>query len=127
VVEETLRYESPIQNLFRLATKEMEVAGTRIPTGSPVLLLVGSANRDERKFPDPDRFDIMRNTEGHIGFGFGVHFCLGAQLARLEANIALSALLKQFPRLTRTRAHLTHVESPVARGPKTLPLIATEN
>ncbi|MGH8007590.1 MAG: cytochrome P450, partial [Candidatus Binatia bacterium] len=79
VLEETLRYDGPIQNLFRLATQETEVAGTTIPAGSPVLLLVGSANHDERKFPDPGRFDMMRNTEGHVGFGFGIHFCLGAQ------------------------------------------------
>lgn len=123
VLEETLRYDGPIQNLFRQATQEMEVAGTRIPAGSPVLLLVGSANRDERKFPDPERFDIFRNTEGHVGFGFGVHFCLGAQLARLEARAALEGLLQRFPRLSRTDAAVTWVESVVARGPKVLPLV----
>lgn len=122
VVEETLRYDGPIQNLFRQAMQEVEVAGARIPVGTPVLLLLGSANHDERKFPDPDRFDIFRNTEGHVGFGFGVHFCLGAQLARLEANAALTALLEQCPRLARTEEQITRVESPVARGPKRLPL-----
>lgn len=122
VLEETLRYDGPVQNLFRQAMQEVEVAGTRIPAGSPVLLLVGSANHDERKFPDPERFDIFRNADGHVGFGFGIHFCLGAQVARLEAKAALEGLLRRFPHLSRTDAAITRVESVVVRGPKLLPL-----
>ena len=88
-VEEALRYDAPVQVLFRTATQDVELAGTRIPKGAYVAPLLGSANRDERRFPDPDRFDIDRDPQGHVGFGFGKHFCLGASLARLEARIAL--------------------------------------
>jgi cytochrome P450 len=123
VLEETLRYESPLQMLLRFTTQEVDIAGTRIPASSPVLVMLGSANHDERKFPDPERFDIKRNTEGHVGFGFGVHFCLGAQLARLEAKAALELLLERFPRLARTEAPILRVENPVIHGPKALPLV----
>jgi len=124
VVEETLRYDGPVQLLPRLSAQEMKLSGTTIPAGSVVLALLGSANDDERKFPDPDHFDITRNTEGHIGFGFGIHFCMGAQLARLEAKIVLEALFKQFPRLARKDDRVARLESLSLRGPTTLPLIA---
>lgn len=84
--------------------------------------LIGSANRDERKFPDPDRFDITRNAEGHLAFIIGIHYCLGAQLARLEAKAALTALLSRFPRLVRQGQDLPRIGSVIIRGPKTLPL-----
>jgi cytochrome P450 len=125
VVEETLRYDGPIQTLPRLAAQDVMVAGTTIPAGSMVLLLLGSANHDERKFPDPERFDIRRNTEGHVGFGFGVHFCLGAQLARLEAKVALEALLGQFPHLSCKDKQVTRAGSILVRGPRTLPLVVS--
>jgi len=125
MLEETLRYDGPIQTLFRQTTQDVELSGTKIPAGSVVLLLVGSANHDERKFPDPERFDIMRNTEGHIGFGFGIHFCLGAQLARLQAKMAVEALLERFPSLARTDAPLVRIESLSVHGPKALPLVTT--
>ena len=124
MVEEVLRYESPLQTLIRQAMQDVEIAGTKIPAGSFVLFLLGSANRDERKFPEPDRFDVTRNADGHVGFGFGIHFCLGAQLARMEGQIALRALLERYPRLSRTDAPLARVESIVLRGPKALPLVA---
>ncbi|MGH7963010.1 MAG: cytochrome P450 [Candidatus Binatia bacterium] len=126
-LEETLRYDGPIQTLFRQATQEVELSGTRIPAGSVVLLLVGSANHDERKFPEPERFDIMRNTDGHIGFGFGIHFCLGAQLARLQAKTALEALLRRFPSLMRKEEPITHIESLSVHGPKALPLVVADS
>lgn len=88
------------------------------------MVMYGSANRDEHKFPDPDRFDLMRNTEGHVGFSSGIHFCLGAQLARLEAKVALAMVLARFPHLSRTAAQVTWVESMVVRGLKALPLVA---
>lgn len=122
VVEETLRYDGSIQGLFRQATQEVELSGTRIPAGSLVMVLLGSANHDERQFPDPDRFDIMRNTDGHVGFGSGVHFCLGSMLARLEAGKALEGLLGRFAHFSCTQKHIPRIESGVFRGPKTLPL-----
>jgi cytochrome P450 len=96
-VEEMLRLESPAQQLPRRTTRALERHGTRIPEGSEVLLLWGAANRDERQFPDPDRFDVSRRPR-HLAFGHGTHFCLGANLARLEARIAFEELLARFPR-----------------------------
>jgi len=123
LVEETLRYEPPVVGLLRQATQDITLSGTTLPTGAIVMFLLGSANHDERKFPDPERFDLMRNTEGHLGFGYGIHFCLGAQLARLEAKVTLETLLGQFPRLARTDAPIPRVQSPFVRGVQTLPLV----
>lgn len=95
LVEEAVRYEGPLQMLFRSAARDTEIAGVRIPKGAIVTPLLGSANRDEHRFEDPDRFDLTRDASGHLGFGFGVHFCLGAALARLESRVALSALLPE--------------------------------
>ena len=123
LVEETLRYDSPVQMFPRLTMQEVTLSGTTVPAGVPVLAMYGSANHDERKFPDPERFDIKRDTEGHLAFSFGIHFCLGAQLARLEGKIALETLLGRFPQLSRTDDPLTRHESIVVRGPKELPLV----
>lgn len=123
LIEETLRYDAPVHGLIRQTTSEVEVAGTNIPAGTTVMLLYGSANHDERKFPNPERFDITRDTEGHLGFGFGIHFCLGAQLARLEAKVALEMLLQRFPRLARRDGPVTYMDSVLMRGPKTVPLV----
>jgi cytochrome P450 len=120
-VEEALRYDSPVQVLFRTATQDVELAGTRIPKGAYVAPLLGSANRDERQFPDPDRFDIGRSPQGHVGFGFGKHFCLGASLARLEARIALAALAPELLRLERQGPREV-VDSFLVRGPRRLEL-----
>jgi cytochrome P450 len=109
--------------VFRNTTRDAEVAGTRIPKGSMVALLIGSANRDERRFPDPDRFDLDRDAQGHIAFGFGKHFCLGASLARLEARVALEALAPHLPRLRATDGPEL-VDSFLVRGPKRLELCA---
>jgi cytochrome P450 len=94
-IEEVLRYRSPLQAVFRQTTREVTIAGRTIPRGQLVLLMLGSANRDPRHFPDPDRFDITRDPNPHIAFGHGPHFCLGAPLARLEARIALGDLLNR--------------------------------
>lgn len=126
VVEETLRYESPVQLFPRLVMHEVEIAGTTLPVGTAVLAMYASANRDERKFPDPDRFDILRNAEGHLAFGSGIHFCLGAPLARLEAKVALEELLVRFPHVRRTDEPITRVFNPFFRGLKTLPLVVGE-
>lgn len=122
MVEEALRYDSPVQFLFRSTTQDVEVAGTTIPQGSIVLPLYASANRDERKFQHPDRFDVARNTQGHLAFGLGIHFCLGAPLARLEARVAFEALIECFPDLRRTGKPIERVDSPFLRGIKRMPL-----
>ena len=120
-VEEALRFDSPIQVVFRTATQDVELAGVKIPKGAYVAPLLGSANRDERRYPDPDRFDITRNPQGHVGFGFGKHFCLGASLARLEARIALEALAPELVRLEREGPREV-VDSFLVRGPRKLAL-----
>jgi cytochrome P450 len=121
VIEETLRYAPPIQMLFRTAAQDVKFAGTRIPKGAYVVPLLGSANRDERQFPDPDRFDIGRRPQGHVGFGFGKHFCLGASLARLEARVALEALVPDLMRL-EPKGPRERVDSFLVRGPRRLEL-----
>jgi cytochrome P450 len=92
-IEEVLRYRSPLQWMFRVTRGEVELQGQRIPAGNVVLAMIGSANRDPKQFPEPDRFDIGRAPNGHVAFGQGMHFCLGAALARLEAKIALAEFL----------------------------------
>jgi cytochrome P450 len=96
-IEEVLRYRSPFQWLMRTPTRDIELHGQTIPAGRLVLPMVGSANRDPRQFHDPERFDVMRDPNPHIAFGHGIHSCLGAALARLEARIALSDLLERLP------------------------------
>jgi len=119
-LEETLRFDAPIQLLFRTATEDVELHGVTIRRGDYVAPLLGSANRDERQFPDPDRFDVERRPLGHLGFGFGKHFCLGSSLARLEARCALEALLPELPRLVRQEARREWVDSFLVRGPRQL-------
>ena len=97
LVEEVLRYNSPVQVIFRRTAQDVEMEGGKIPAGQNVFLLLGSANRDERQFPEPDRFDIARNPQDHVAFGYGIHYCLGAPLARLEGRNALEALLFDCP------------------------------
>lgn len=122
LVEEGLRYEAPVQTLPRQTTCDVTLAGTTIPVGSMVLPLFGSANRDETKYPDPDRFDVLRDAQGHLGFSLGIHYCLGAPLARLEAKIALEALISRLRNLRRTAAPAVRGEWVMLRGFKTLPL-----
>ncbi len=122
VVEETLRYDTAVQMMPRQTTQAVDIAGTSLPAGAKIFYLIASANRDEQHFPNPDRFDIHRNTEGHLGFGFGIHFCLGALLARLETKLVLEIVLKQFPHVARTDEPFTRVDFPWFRGLKTLPL-----
>jgi len=121
-VEEALRYDSPVQVLFRQAKVDIEVAGTQIAKGSILLPIFASANRDDAQFPDASRFDITRNPQGHVAFGFGIHFCLGASLARLEARVAFEELLRSVTRLERTEAETEYIDSFLLRGPKALSL-----
>ena len=122
LIEETLRFETPLQFLFRRVCCEVEIAGTTLPKDSIVIPLVGSANRDERRFERPDEFDIKRPDQGHLAFGFGPHFCMGASLARLEAQVAIEALLDELPRLRRTSATRESIDSFMLRGPRRLEL-----
>jgi cytochrome P450 len=92
-VEETLRYDTSTQALARVLTRDVELHGVTLPAGRKGLLLFGSANRDERRWDEPDRFDLGRNPAGHLAFGHGIHHCLGAALARLESRVALDVLL----------------------------------
>jgi cytochrome P450 len=98
-VEEVLRYRSPVQAMFRVTRREVEVGGQTIPAGKLVLAMIGSANRDPSCFRDADRFDAGRTPNPHIAFGHGIHFCLGAPLARLEARVALEELLARADRI----------------------------
>lgn len=93
--EESLRWDSTVQTFFRTATREVEVAGTTIPEGAKVLLFLAAANRDPRRWDQPDRFIADRATSGHVGFGFGIHQCLGQMVARLEGEVVLHALAKR--------------------------------
>src|SRR5262245_48923849 len=99
-VEECLRYDSPVQMTGRQAREDLEIGGKRIQTGEVVFTLIGAANHDPAQFPNPDRFDITRNDSRHLAFGHGIHFCLGASLARLEAQIALGTVAGRLPDLT---------------------------
>ena len=98
-IEELLRFEPPAPHVGRYVARDAEIHGRTVPEGSAILFLVGAANRDDRRFPDGDTFDIRRKAVSHVTFGYGAHFCLGAALARLEGRIALDELLDPFPRV----------------------------
>jgi cytochrome P450 len=121
-VEEILRYESPSPVQGRWVTREVELHGVRIPRDSKVLLLTASANRDERRFDDPDRFDVTRRIDQHLALGFGIHFCLGASLARLEGRVALEETLRRFPTWDVDEEGLAMVHTSTVRGYAKVPL-----
>jgi cytochrome P450 len=98
-VEELLRYESPSQHTARLAPADVELGGKQIKKRQAVIAVMGAANRDPERFPDPDRFDIERKDNRHVAFGWAAHFCFGAQLARIEGQIALETILRRLPGL----------------------------
>ncbi|MDX6615374.1 MAG: beta-dihydromenaquinone-9 omega-hydroxylase [Solirubrobacterales bacterium] len=120
-VEEALRHTSPIQGMYRVARADHEVGDAVIPAGGRVLLLFGAANRDPRHFPEPDRFDVTRNPSDHLGFGTGIHFCLGAHLARLEAEVVLRLLTERVERMALAGEPLWR-RNPALRGLDRLPL-----
>lgn len=121
-VEEFLRYDSPVQRTGRIPDSEVEIDGKQIAPGEMVVAVIGAANRDPAHFPDPDRLDITRSDNRHIAFGWGIHFCLGAPLARVEGQIAISALLRRAPRLALATRAPEWRESSVLRGLKALPV-----
>jgi cytochrome P450 len=120
---ESLRYDAPVQFVSRVATVDVEVDGTVIPEGSRIVVLIGSANRDERKFPDPDRFDITRASAEHLSFGWGIHICAGQALARLEAHSLFGALADHVERFT-AGTPVRRLNN-VLRGLASLPVVAT--
>jgi cytochrome P450 len=122
-VEELLRFEAPSPVQSRRVTRDVEWYGTRVPKGAKMVLLTGSAGRDERRYADPDRFDVDRQFERHVSFGYGIHFCLGAALARLEGRVALEETLRRFPRwdVDRQRAEMVHTST--VRGWAKLPIV----
>ena len=121
-VEELLRFDSPVQRTARITNAEVEVGGNTLPAGAFVVTAIGAANRDPRHFPDPDRLDIGRSENRHIAFGFGIHFCLGAPLARVEGQLALGALMQRMPKLRLAGPDLQWRESSTLRGLKALPV-----
>src|SRR5262245_11413694 len=121
-VEELLRYDSPVQRTARIPNTGVEIGGRSIPKGTMVVAAIGAANRDPAHFPDPDRLDIGRADNRHIAFGFGIHYCLGAPLARLEGQIAFGTLLRRFPSLDLASQVTDWRESSTLRGLRTLPV-----
>jgi 4-methoxybenzoate monooxygenase (O-demethylating) len=121
--EETLRYSSPVQTFFRTTTREVGVGGVTIGAGEKVLLFLAAANRDPRRWADPERFDITRRATGHVAFGYGIHACVGAAFARLEGEVLLQALARRVESLTLTgepRRRLNNTLSGFASLPLTL-------
>jgi cytochrome P450 len=121
-IEELLRYEAPSPIQARYVASDVEHHGQTVPEGSVVVLLNGSANRDERRFPDGDRFDVHRHIGHHLGFGYGIHFCLGAALARLEGRVALDEVLRRFPEWEVDWENAKMARTSTVRGWESLPV-----
>jgi cytochrome P450 len=121
-IEEILRYEAPSPVQARTLSKAVEHYGQTLPADSIVLLLNGSGNRDDRHFPDADRFDIRRQIDHHLSFGYGLHFCLGAALARLEGRVALDEVLKRWPSWEVDWDNAVQAHTPTVRGWEQLPV-----
>ncbi len=121
-VEETLRYDNSTQALARTVTCDVELHGEKLREGDRLLMLIGSANRDERVFENPDAFDVMRNTTAMLSFGNGTHFCLGASLARLEGRVALEEIHSRLPDYEIEAEGIERVHSSNVRGFAALPL-----
>lgn len=121
-VEEFLRFDSPVQFTDRVALEDVEIGGQRIPRGRPVALLLAAANHDPAQFAAPHRLDVARADNRHLAFGGGPHFCLGAPLARLEAEVAIGGLLRHFPKLAGDPGSVRYRPSVLLRGPIALPL-----
>ena len=121
-VEETLRFEPTGPHVARYVALDAEYYGTTVPAGSAMLLLVGAANRDERRYEEPDRFDIRRDLGQHLTFGYGVHYCLGAALARLEGRVALDEVLNRFPDWEVDYEHIRLAPTSTVRGWDAMPV-----
>jgi cytochrome P450 len=122
--EEVVRWEPPVTVILRRATEDTELAGVAIEGGADVALMIGAANRDERKYTDPDRYDMFRSQRQHVGFGFGVHVCLGMHLARMESRIAINTLLDRLgPMRLDPDVEPPHIEGLAFRSPLSLPVV----
>jgi len=121
-VEELLRYDGPVQRTARVAGDDVTIGGRTIRKGDMVMPFIGAADRDPAQFPDPDRLDLGRGDNRHIAFGWGIHFCLGAPLARVEGQIAIDTLVRRLPRLALVAEHAEYRQSLTLRGLKTLPV-----
>ena len=122
-VEELLRYEAPSPVQGRWTTRAVELHANVIPACSKVLLLTGAAGRDERAYPDPDRFDVHRDHRNHVSFGYGIHFCVGAALARLEGRIALQETLKRYPTWDVDHDKAVRLHTSTVRGYSQVPIV----
>ena len=123
-IEEMLRFDPPVQMTVRMAEQDTAIGGTDVARNSMVFVLLAAANRDPRQFPNPERFDVGRTPNDHVAFGEGIHFCLGAPLARLEGVIAIGSVIERFPklRLSDPEAKLAYRGSLALRGLESLPL-----
>ena len=126
-IEEAIRWEPPVGVVLRQATKDTELAGVKVQKGADVACLLGAANHDPRKYPRPDEFDIFREVRQHVGFGFGVHVCLGMHLARMETRVAVNTLFDRLPdlRLDPEPGEDLHIKGLVFRSPTALPVSFT--
>ena len=119
-----MRWEPPVTVILRRAVRDTELAGVKIDEGADIALMIGAANRDERKYSDPDRYDMFRTQRQHVGFGFGVHVCLGMHLARMESRVAINALFDRLGRFELDRnAEPPHIEGLAFRSPLSLPVV----
>jgi cytochrome P450 len=121
-IEELLRFEPPTPHVARYVTRDVELHGMRVPAGSAMMCLSGSANRDDRQYPDADRFDIHREIGQHLTFGYGIHYCLGAALARLEGRVALDEVLTRFSEWDVDWENARRAPTSTVRGWETLPV-----
>ncbi len=122
--EETIRWEPPVTVILRQATRDTELGGVPVQKGADVGLLLGSANRDERKYEHPDQFDIFRESRQSLGFGFGVHVCVGMHLARMETRVAIDTLFDRLPdmELAPEPGQDVHIRGMAFRSPVALPV-----
>jgi cytochrome P450 len=121
-IEELLRFEPPTPHVARYVTRDVELCGTTVPAGSALMCLSGSANRDDRQYPDAERFDVHREMAQHLTFGYGIHFCLGAALARLEGRVALDEVLARFPEWDVDWENAERAATSTVRGWQSLPV-----
>jgi cytochrome P450 len=121
-VNELLRYESPVQLTDRIAREDLDLGGIRVSAGQFVTVVLGAANRDPAQFPDPDRLNIRRQDNRHLAFGYGIHFCLGAALARLEGQVALMTMLRRLQGMRLATEEPAWRHSVLFRALETLPI-----